>query len=245
MFSLLYGTFHQIQSSLFNPIARAIAITGRSYSASTTGSDWTLTHQYASRSNEREARRRATDPQYRERALAQMREWRKKNRVAIVDYGREWHKKNRAAAVDCRRTWRQQNPDKQEASKIRSKLSHDYEKLYYSQRRARWASDEHYKQRESLRDCVSRNLWIRGLTWRTHKPLFSDKTIHWCAGCKINRPLKLWWQDMKTDEFLCHPCFTSDWSRALPIGYEDKVFGRRQTEPSKTTTEGKLDAPPE
>jgi hypothetical protein len=212
MFSLLCRTSHQVQSSLFIPIARAITFTGRAHSTSTAGPEWRPTHQYASKSGEYKARRLATDPEYREKTSAQMREWRTKNRVAVIDY--------------CR-TWKQQNPDKQKAIVIRSKSSHDYEKLYYARKRALWASDDHYKQRELLRDWISRYPWVRDLTWQTHKPIHSEKTVHWCEGCKINRSLKLWWQDNKKDEFLCHPCFTSDWSRALPIGYEDKVFGRK------------------
>jgi hypothetical protein len=212
MFSLLYRTSHHVQSSLFNSIARPVAFTGRAHSTSTTGPEWTPTRVYASKSSESNARRFATDPESRERKLAYMREWRKKNRAAIVDY--------------CR-AWRQQNPDKQEAKVIKAKSTHNFEKRYYAPKRARWASDFQYRRRENLAAWLRSRPQLRDLTWRTHKPIHSEKIVRWCEGCKINRSLKLWWQDNKKDEFLCHPCFTSDWSRALPIGYEDKVFGRK------------------
>jgi hypothetical protein len=221
MSSLLCRATRQVRFSLFNPTARAIAITGRAHSTSTTGPEWTPTHQYASKSSECNARRYATDPEFREAQLARVKAWREKNRGAVVDYQRMWRKKN---------------PDKQEAMRIRSRLTLDYEKLYYARKRARWASDYQHRQRESLRTWLMVIPWVRGLTWRTHRPVISEKTVHYCGGCEINRYLKLWWQDNKTDEFLCHPCFASDWSRALPIGYEDKVFGRKS---SKTTTESK------
>jgi hypothetical protein len=229
MFSLLCRTTSQVQFSLFNSVALPVVITGRAQSTSTTGPEWTPTHQYASKSSECNARRYATDPEYRERQLARVKAWTEKNRVARGDY---------------LRMWRMKNPDKQKAITIRSKSTLDYEKLYYARKRARWASDDHYKQREIMRNWLSLKPWVQRLTWQTHRPTVSEKTVHYCSGCEINRSLKLWWQDNKTDEFLCHPCFTSDWSRALPIGYEDKVFGRRQNKSSKTTAESKPGADP-
>jgi hypothetical protein len=208
MFSLLCRTTRLSQFSLFNPTARA---------------------KYASKSSECNARRYATDPEYRERQLARVKAWTEKNRVARGDY---------------LRMWRMKNPDKQKAITIRSKLTLDYEKLYYARKRARWASDDHYKQREILRNWLLLEPWVRRLTWQTHRPIVSEKTVHYCGGFEINRSLKLWWQDNKTDESLCHPCFTSDWSRALPIGYEDKVFGLRQRKSYKTTTESKPGSDP-
>ena len=159
------------------------------------------------------ARRRATDPEYREKLLEYSRRSRQKHRPTI-------NAKNRAYIA--------RNRDKIRASVATQKAVRDFEKLYYAPLRARWASDDHYRQREALRKWVLMTSWVRDLTWQTHKPILSEKTLRYCSGCALLRPLKLWRQDKKTDEFLCHPCFTSDWSRALPIGYEDKVFSRRQ-----------------
>jgi hypothetical protein len=100
--------------------------------------------------------------------------------------------------------------------------------------RYRYASDHHYHQRESLRTWITKNSWVRDLDWPTHKPVYTqEKVLRQCPACHRYRHIKLWWQDKKTDDFLCHPCFTNDWSRVLPIGYEDKVFGRRKSSETK------------
>lgn len=209
MLSLLYGSALQFRPSFFNSATRVVSTAGRAHYSSTTDPEWKPTHQYATKSNEIRARRFATDPEYRE-AL------------------RVHH-----------RGWIAQNRDKIRASVAKQVASRDFEKLYHAPRRARWASDNHYKQRASLRRWLEQRPWARDLTWRTHRPILSEKTVRYCGGCRITRPLKLWWQDQKTDEFLCHPCFTSDWSRALPIGHEDKVFGFMKSKSTTTTTGNK------
>lgn len=106
--------------------------------------------------------------------------------------------------------------------------------------RYRYASDHHYHQRESLRTWITKNSWVRDLDWPTHKPVYAqDKVLRQCPACHRYRHIKLWWQDKKTDDFLCHPCFTNDWSRALPIGYADKVFGRRKSSETKSGSPSK------
>jgi hypothetical protein len=229
MFPLLCRTTRQVQFSLFNSVALAVTVTSRAHYSSTTDPEWTPKHHYTSKSSENHARRYATDPEYRERMSA---------------YKKAWYSENKASHYVTTRAWRHQNSDRERARLLKHKSSHDYEKLYYARKRARWASDDHYKQRELLRDWLLLRPWVRELTWQTHKPIITEKVVHYCGGCKVTRSRKLWWQDNKTDEFLCHPCFTSDWSRALPIGYEDKVFGRRQSKSSKTTAESKPGSDP-
>lgn len=215
MLSLLVRSALQSRPSFFIPTALAIATAGRAHYSSTTGPEWKPTHQHVNKSNECRARRSATDPEYRE------------------------------SLRDKHRRYMSQNRDKIRARVAARKESHDYEKLYYAPSRARWASDDHHRRSECLRDWVTKNLWVRELTWPTHRPMYSEKTIHYCGGCEATKPLKLWWQDKKTDEFLCHPCFTSDWSRALPNGYEDKVFGglRGKGSRSKDPTNGGRSGP--
>jgi hypothetical protein len=105
--------------------------------------------------------------------------------------------------------------------------------------RLKYATDQHYRQVRRLYQWVfhgpGRNL---KLTWPTHQPIFySDLTTHHCTGCRHGRLLKAWWkQKDNPDGYDCHPCFTNDWSRALPFGYQDKVFGSRY---NKGTDESK------
>jgi len=222
MLSLLCRAALGLRSSFSISTALAGAIAGCARYSSTSDSEWTPKRQYASKKSELDARRRATDPEYRARKDAVSKAWRESNKVAVADRDR---------------LRSQRDPVRERARALRHRASHDYEQLYWAPLRARYASDHHYKQRESLRKWVYNVPRVRHLTWPTHKPIISEKIVRYCGGCAINRSRKLWWQDNRTDEFLCNPCFTSDWSRALPIGYEDKVFGARKykSRSSKTT----------
>jgi len=94
-----------------------------------------------------------------------------------------------------------------------------------------------FKQSASLRQFILRRpqVW-RHLEWKTHTPvLYDTKTTHECASChtKPFQGFALWWKrhddlDHNPDIYDCHTCFVADWSRALPIGYEDFVFGQRK-----------------
>lgn len=96
-----------------------------------------------------------------------------------------------------------------------------------------------FKQTESLRKFIVRrpHIW-RHLEWKTHTPILYDtKTKHACATCYSDpyQGYKLWWKrhdnpdhnpDHSPDIYDCHACFVADWSRALPIGYENFDFGQ-------------------
>jgi hypothetical protein len=218
--SLLCRSALQLHSYFFTPTTLAVAVTGRAHYSSAANSEWAPTHQYASKANETHARRKATDPEYRGKSLALQ------TRLAYA------------------RAYKAQHYDGIQAKSNARRSALDYDQLYYAKQRARYASDDHYKQRESLRTWVLRTPWVQDLTWQTHRPIVSEKIVRYCGGCEVTRSRKLWWQDSKTDEFLCHPCFTSDWSRALPIGYEGKVFGlRKYKSKSKKTTTGSEPGP--
>jgi hypothetical protein len=224
MISLLCRDIHHLCSSFFPSTARAVATAGRAYYSSTADHESSPARQYATKYNEERARRCATDSEFRENILA---------------YGKAWYQKNRLTKNAKSRAYRAQHSDKVQASLAAQRTSRDFEKLYYAPTRARWASDDQYRQRVLLRKWILAKPWVRDLTWQTHKPIVSEKIVRYCGGCKVTRSLKFWWQDKKTDGFLCHPCFTSDWSRALPIGYEDKVFGLKRRRSTKTTTGSK------
>ncbi|KEQ73322.1 hypothetical protein M436DRAFT_63636 [Aureobasidium namibiae CBS 147.97] len=91
---------------------------------------------------------------------------------------------------------------------------------------------------EPLRKFILRrpHIW-RHLEWKTHTPvLYDTKTKHECASChtKPFQGFALWWKrhddlDHNPNIYDCHACFVADWSRALPIGYEDFVFGQGKT----------------
>jgi hypothetical protein len=117
-----------------------------------------------------------------------------------------------------------------------------------------------YKRVEALRRFVIRRPEVsRHLTWRTHMPVtYGTRTKHECASCHKHPYLgfKLWWKrhdntnhiadHNSTDIYDCHACFTADWSRTSPIGYEDFEFGqgkifrlREETESGSTTSDSK------
>jgi len=95
-----------------------------------------------------------------------------------------------------------------------------------------------FKRSESLRQFIlSRPQTWQHLEWKTHTPILYDtKTKHECSSCYKNpyQGFKLWWKrhdnlDHNPDIYDCHACFVADWSRALPIGYEDFGFGQGKT----------------
>ncbi|KAG9855091.1 hypothetical protein KCU98_g4180, partial [Aureobasidium melanogenum] len=214
MLSLLSRITHRLQSSFLSSTASPLAVLGRVNYSSLPESNWTPTHQYSNESNEARARRIATDPEFREYIRAQYAKWLENNRDKTNAQKRQYTRERR--------------------------LSFDYEQHYHAAKRYRYASDHHYHQRESLRSWITQNSWVRDLDWRTHKPVYAqEKILRQCPACHRYRHIKLWWQDKKGDDFLCHPCFTNDWSRALPIGYEDKVFGRRKSSETKPESTSK------
>lgn len=115
------------------------------------------------------------------------------------------------------------------------------------------------KQSHSLRRFMfDRPHTWRHLEWKTHTPILYDiKTKHECSTChKLPyQGLRLWWKrhdnlDQDPDIYDCHACFAADWSRALPIGYEDFVFGQGQmfrlrdrAGSASTAPDSKIDGP--
>lgn len=109
------------------------------------------------------ARRRATDPEYRER---------------LLDYARRNRQKYRPTINAKGRVYVAQNRDKIRASVAAQRAVRDFEELYYAPLRARRASDDHYRQREALRHWVMRRSWARDLTWQTQaNPVRKDPSL--------------------------------------------------------------------
>ncbi|KEQ68048.1 hypothetical protein M436DRAFT_68489 [Aureobasidium namibiae CBS 147.97] len=140
MLSLLGRSALQFHPSFFISAALAVATAGRAHYSSTTDPEWTPTRQYANKGNEERARRLATDPEYRKRISAKRRVYFERNKAAVYVRHREYIA---------------QNSDKIRAGVVAQRASRDFEKLYYAPKRARWASDDALRQRESLR------LWVR------------------------------------------------------------------------------------
>lgn len=104
---------------------------------------------------------------------------------------------------------------------------------YNAARREKYNSDKQYRMAVRLHIWVTRSVEARQLSWPTHQPILYDtKQSHHCSGCGHGRYIKLWWEKLDenrnpTGELSCHACFTSDWSRALPIGHENMFVNRR------------------
>jgi hypothetical protein len=107
------------------------------------------------------------------------------------------------------------------------------------EKRREWERQPAFKQAQSLRSFIlQRPKTWRHLTWKSHAPVVYDvKTKHECASCHCDPYLgyRLWWKrhsepdhspDHSPELYDCHACFVSDWSRTLPIGYEDFAFGQ-------------------
>ena len=101
-------------------------------------------------------------------------------------------------------------------------------------KRQQYRSQPYYKRMAGLRNLILHRpqIW-RHLEWKTHTPVvYASKTKHECASCHTNPYLgfKMWWKrNENPDMYDCHACFAADESRAMPIGYEDFVFGHGTT----------------
>lgn len=159
------------------------------------------------------------------------------------------HKKWRDQIAESQRLQRLEDPLKvREQGRKRNvkfyhgNLDHNRQRhLMWSQtphaiaRRTAYQQRPECKQREALRKFIIRrpHVW-KHMTWKTHTPvMYEHKANHRCATCNTYPHLgfNLWWKrhdssDSSSDLYECHNCFIADWSRAMPIGYEDFVFGQ-------------------
>lgn len=178
---------------------------------------------------------------------------------------KEW--RERAYAAD--RLRHLEDPIKAQEKDRKKSSKHYHSNADYRRRQAERSSTPHalaqkfqyrhqlaIKQKEGLRLFIRRrpHIW-KHMTWKTHTPIFYDQgTKHRCATCNSHPYLgyKLWWKrnetgnhdsDTASDLYECHACFTADWSRAMPIGYEDFVFGQGKALRLRNTLEATTPSP--
>lgn len=159
--------------------------------------------------------------QHKQRVAELMRQWSKNNPSRRYEYGRQLSLENRELYL-------------QKMAEYRLKYSNlGIVDRYNAARREKYNSDKQYRMAVRLHIWVTRSVEARQLSWPTHQPILYDtKQSHHCSGCGHGRYIKLWWEKLDenrnpTGEFNCHACFTSDWSRALPIGHENMFVNKR------------------
>ncbi|TIA29888.1 hypothetical protein D6C79_09806 [Aureobasidium pullulans] len=159
--------------------------------------------------------------QHKQRVAELMRQWSKNNPSRRYEYGRQWSLKNRELYL-------------QKIAEYRLKCSNlGLFDRYSAAKREKYNSDKQYRMASRLHTWLTQSEEARQLSWPTHQPILYDtRQSHHCSGCGHGRYIKLWWRELDenrnpTGELSCHACFTSDWSRALPIGHENMFVNRR------------------
>ncbi|THW44348.1 hypothetical protein D6C78_05643 [Aureobasidium pullulans] len=153
--------------------------------------------------------------QHKQRVAELVRQWNKKNPSRRYEYGRQLSLENRELYL-------------QKMAEYRLKCSNlGLFDRYNAAKREKYNSDKQYRMARRLHTWLTQSEEARQLSWPTHQPILYDtRRSHHCSGCGHGRYIKLWWRKLDenrnpTGEFSCHSCFTSDWSRALPIGHEN------------------------
>lgn len=158
---------------------------------------------------------------HKQRVAELKRQWRNNNPSRRYEYGRQWSMKNREIYL-------------QKMAEYRLKYSNlGIVDRYNTAGREKCNSDKQHRMAVRLHIWVMRSVEARQLSWPTHQSILYDtKQSHHCSGCDHGRYIKLWWEKLDenrnpTGELSCHACFTSDWSRALPIGHENMFVNKR------------------
>lgn len=159
--------------------------------------------------------------QHKQRVAELVRQWNKKNPSRRYEYGRQLSLENRELYL-------------QKMAEYRLKCSNlGLFDRYNAAKREKYNSDKQYRMARRLHTWLTQSEEARQLSWPTHQPILYDtRQSHHCSGCGHGRYIKLWWRKLDenrnpTGEPSCHACFTSDWSRALPIGHENMFVNRR------------------
>ncbi|THX51202.1 hypothetical protein D6D06_07530 [Aureobasidium pullulans] len=125
------------------------------------------------------------------------------------------HEKLRTYQRDYQKEYRDRNREKiRAAQRLYSEQNKDKIKRWYQ---------EHKEEARAYRDQNKDKM--KAYTARYHQQ-------HKQRVAELVRYIKLWWRKLDenrnpTAEFSCHSCFTSDWSRALPIGHENMFVNKR------------------
>lgn len=88
------------------------------------------------------------------------------------------------------------------------------------------ATDETYRNKRTMASLIRRCTWFREeLPWKSHRPvLYSEKLVRPCTKCGVMRRdgLKIWWESVKSENHICHNCYTkADWNEMMPEGFEN------------------------
>jgi len=188
---------------------------------------------------------------WREQNKDKIKRWYQEHKEEAKAYAARYQQKHKQRVAKLKRQWRNNNPSRRYEYGRQSSLENrelylqkmaeyrlKYSNLgivdrYNAARREKYNSDKQYRMAVRLHIWVTRSVEARQLSWPTHQPILYDtKQSHHCSGCGHGRYIKLWWRKLDenrnpTGEFSCHSCFTSDWSRALPIGHENMFVNRR------------------
>ncbi|THY24223.1 hypothetical protein D6D01_05548 [Aureobasidium pullulans] len=196
---------------------------------------------------------RAAQRLYREQNKDKMKTWyqeHKEEAKAYREQNKDKLKAYREQNKDKAKAWREQNKDKikrwyqehkEEAKAYTTRYQRKHKQRvaerivdrYNAARREKYNSDKQYRMARRLHTWIMLSEEARQLSWPTHQPILYDtKQSHHCFGCGHGRYIKLWWRKLDenrnpTGELSCHACFTSDWSRALPIGHENMFVNKR------------------
>ncbi|KAG2167965.1 hypothetical protein JADG_007704 [Aureobasidium aubasidani] len=194
---------------------------------------------------------RAAQKLYREQNKDKIKRWYQEHKEEAKAYAARYQQKHKQRVAELKRQWRNNNPSRryehgrqwsmknrelylQKMAEYRLKYSNlGIVDRYNTARREKYNSDKQHRMAVRLHIWVTRSVETRQLSWPTQQPILYDtKQSHHCSGCGHGRYIKLWWEKLDvnrnpTGELSCHSCFTSDWSRALPIGHENMFVNKR------------------
>ncbi|TIA76821.1 hypothetical protein D6C76_05358 [Aureobasidium pullulans] len=165
---------------------------------------------------------RAAQRLYGEQNKDKLKAYREQNKDKMKAYTARYHQQHKQRVAELMRQWSKNNPSRR----------YEYGRQCAA-KREKYNSDKQYRMASRLHTWLTQSEEARQLSWPTHQPILYDtRQSHHCSGCGHGRYIKLWWRMLDenrnpTGEFKCHACFTSDWSRALPIGHENMFVNKR------------------
>ncbi|THX53483.1 hypothetical protein D6D08_09574 [Aureobasidium pullulans] len=162
---------------------------------------------------------RAAQRLYREQNKDKIKRWHQEHKEEAKAYAARYQQKHKQRVAKLKRQWRNNNPSRRYEYGRQSSLEN---RELYLQKMAE------YRLKYSNLGIVDRYNAARREKYNSDKQYRMAVRLHiW-----VTRYIKLWWRKLDenrnpTGEFSCHSCFTSDWSRALPIGHENMFVNRR------------------
>ncbi|CAD0030584.1 unnamed protein product, partial [Aureobasidium pullulans] len=198
------------------------------------------THQHVTHMAEDKARDKASEAGAHENLRAYQRDYQKNTEILKAyreqnkDKLKRWHQEHKQRVVELLRQWNKKNPSRQ--YEYGRQLSLEKRELYLQ------------KMAEYRLRCSNLGL-LTGITLLRERSTTATNNTEWLVDCihgsrslkrLVNYPgphinLYCMTRDnhitalvaVMAGEFSCHSCFTSDWSRALPIGHENMFVNDR------------------